>query len=105
MGAKSFEQCAGFLRIKDAKNPLDNTAVHPESYSIVEQMAKDLNCSVKELISNKSLHKELELKNYITDTIGLPTLKDILKELDKPGLDPRGKACLLYTSPSPRDRG
>ena len=92
MGAKSFEQCAGFLRIKDAKNPLDNTAVHPESYSIVEQMAKDLNCSVKELISNKSLHKELELKNYITDTIGLPTLKDILKELDKPGLDPRGKA-------------
>ncbi len=92
MGAKAFEQCAGFLRIKDAKNPLDNTAVHPESYPIVEQMAKDLNCSVKELISNKTLHKELKLQNYITDKIGLPTLKDILKELDKPGLDPRGKA-------------
>jgi len=92
MGAKSYEQCAGFLRIKDAKNPLDNTAVHPESYPIVQQMAKDLNCSVKELINNKALHKELQLTNYITDKIGLPTLKDILKELDKPGLDPRGKA-------------
>lgn len=92
MGAKAFEQCAGFLRIKDAKNPLDNTAVHPESYPIVEKMAKDLSCSVKELISNKALHKELNLTTYTTDKIGLPTLKDIVKELDKPGLDPRGKA-------------
>ncbi len=92
MGAKAFEQCAGFLRIKDAKNPLDNTAVHPESYPIVEQMAKDLNCSVKELISDKNLQKQLNLSAYTTDKIGLPTLKDIVKELDKPGLDPRGKA-------------
>ena len=91
MGAKAYEQCAGFLRIKEAKNPLDNTAVHPESYPIVEQMAKDLNCTVKELIANKQLQKEIVLSNYVTDTIGLPTLQDILKELDKPGLDPRGK--------------
>jgi len=90
MGAKAFEQCAGFLRIKEAKNPLDNTAVHPESYAIVEQIAKDLKCSVKELIGNKSLQKEIQLSQYVTETIGLPTLKDIVKELDKPGLDPRG---------------
>ena len=90
MGAKAYEQCAGFLRIKEAKNPLDNTAVHPESYAIVEQMAKDVKCSVKELIGNKSLQKEIQLSQYVTDTIGLPTLQDILKELDKPGLDPRG---------------
>ena len=78
------------MRIKEAKNPLDNTAVHPESYAIVEQMAKDVKCSVKELIGNKSLQKEIQLSQYVTDTIGLPTLQDILKELDKPGLDPRG---------------
>ena len=92
MGEKAFEQCAGFLRIHAGKNPLDNTAVHPESYPIVKQMAADLNCSVQELIDNKSLQKKLALDKYVTATIGLPTLKDILKELDKPGLDPRGKA-------------
>ncbi len=92
MGEKAFEQSAGFLRIREAKNPLDNTAVHPETYHIVQQMAKDLNTSVKELIENASLRKQINLQNYITDIVGLPTLKDILAELEKPGLDPRGKA-------------
>ncbi|MFK7809746.1 MAG: Tex family protein, partial [Saprospiraceae bacterium] len=92
MGAKAFEQCAGFLRINQAKNPLDNTAVHPESYSIVKQMAADLGTTVKELIANKDLRQQIKLNNYTTDTVGLPTLKDILKELEKPGLDPRGEA-------------
>ena len=89
MGAKAFEQCAGFLRIPGAKNPLDNTAVHPESYHIVEQMAKDLKCTVTELISNKELKKKLDLKKYVTDKVGMPTLLDIMEELDKPGRDPR----------------
>jgi uncharacterized protein len=92
MGDKAFEQAAGFLRIRDAKNPLDNTAVHPESYHIVEQMAKDLNASVEELIKNPFLRKQINLQKYVTKEVGLPTLKDILKELEKPGLDPRGKA-------------
>ena len=92
MGDKAFEQCAGFLRIKSGKNPLDNTAVHPESYAIVEQIAKDLNCSVQQLIDNKDLHKSIHLEKYVSASIGLPTLKDIIKELDKPGLDPRGTA-------------
>ncbi len=92
MGDKAFEQAAGFLRIREAKNPLDNTAVHPESYSVVKQMAKDLNCSVEELIKNESLRKQIDLKKYVTENIGLPTLTDILKELEKPGLDPRGSA-------------
>lgn len=92
MGEKAFEQSAGFLRIRDAKNPLDNTAVHPESYHIVEQMAKDLNTSVEELIKNPFLRKQINLQKYVSQTVGLPTLKDILKELEKPGLDPRGKA-------------
>jgi len=89
MGAKAFEQCAGFLRIPDGKNPLDNTAVHPESYPIVEQMANDLHCTVDELIQNKSLRTEIALDKYITPTVGLPTLNDIMKELEKPGRDPR----------------
>ena len=89
MGAKAFEQCAGFLRIPKAKNPLDNSAVHPESYHIVEQMAKDLHCTVDELIKNKELRQKIDLKRYTTDTVGLPTLTDIMQELDKPGLDPR----------------
>lgn len=89
MGAKSFEQCAGFLRIPEARNPLDNTAVHPESYSIVEQMATDLNCSVNELIASKELRQQIHLSDYVTSTVGLPTLKDILQELEKPGRDPR----------------
>lgn len=91
MGAKAFEQCAGFLRIPQANNPLDNSAVHPESYAIVEKMAKDLKCSVADLIKNKELRSQIDIKNYVTDTVGLPTLTDILQELDKPGRDPRQK--------------
>lgn len=90
MGNKAFEQCAGFLRIPNAKNPLDNTAVHPESYCIVEQMAKDLGCSVAELIANKELRKKIKPERYLTPTVGMPTLLDILQELEKPGRDPRG---------------
>lgn len=89
MGAKAFEQCAGFLRIPNGKNPLDNTAVHPESYPIVEQMAKDLHCTVNELIQDKSLRSGIVLEKYITPTVGLPTLNDIMQELEKPGRDPR----------------
>lgn len=89
MGAKTFEQCAGFLRITDSENPLDNSAVHPESYGIVELMANDLKTSVLELIQNKELKKNIELQKYITEKVGLPTLNDILQELDKPGRDPR----------------
>lgn len=91
MGAKAFEQCAGFLRIPHADNPLDNSAVHPESYAIVEKMAKDLKCSVADLIKNKDLRSQIDIKKYVTDTVGLPTLTDIMQELDKPGRDPRQK--------------
>ena len=91
MGAKAFEQCAGFLRIDGAQNPLDNTAVHPESYHIVEQMAKDLGCSVSELIAHKELRLKIQPERYLSPTVGMPTLKDILQELDKPGRDPRGQ--------------
>ena len=91
MGAKAYEQCAGFLRIPQAKNPLDNSAVHPESYPIVEQMAKDLNCTVADLIKDKELRNKIDLKKYVTETVELPTLTDILQELDKPGRDPRQK--------------
>ena len=89
MGAKAFEQCAGFLRIPQATNPLDNSAVHPESYHIVEQMANDLCCTVDELIKNKELRLKIDLQRYTTPIVGLPTLTDIMQELDKPGLDPR----------------
>ena len=89
LGDKAFEQCAGFLRIPGAKNPLDNSAVHPESYEIVEKMAKDMNCTVSELIENKSIKKGLNLQSYVTDKVGLPTLKDIMDELEKPGRDVR----------------
>ena len=89
LGAKAFEQAAGFLRINDAKNPLDNTAVHPESYSIVQQMAKDLGCEINDLINNKSLREKIDLNQYVTEDTGLPTLKDIMQELEKPGRDPR----------------
>ncbi|WFE83927.1 Tex family protein [Parabacteroides chongii] len=89
MGEKAFEQSAGFLRIQGGKTPLDNSAVHPESYPIVEKMAKDLKCTVEELITNKELKKKLDLKKYITDKVGMPTLLDIMEELDKPGRDPR----------------
>lgn len=100
MGEKAFEQCAGFLRIAEAKNPLDNSAVHPESYHIVEKMAKDLKVTVKELIENKELKKSLELNKYTSDTVGLPTLNDIVQELDKPGLDPRKKIQAFEFDPS-----
>lgn len=91
LGAKAFEQCAGFLRIPDAKNILDNSAVHPESYHVVEKMAKDLNSSVKDLINDKSLKQKVDINDYMTDNIGVATLKDILEELEKPGRDPRSK--------------
>jgi uncharacterized protein len=89
LGEKVFEQAAGFLRIREAQNPLDASAVHPESYAIVEKMAKDLQCSVKDLMSSAELRKQLDLKNYITEKVGLPTLTDIVAELEKPGRDPR----------------
>jgi len=92
LGAKAFEQSAGFLRIKNAINPLDDSAVHPESYNIVASIANDLHTSVKKLIGNKELLKTLALEKYTSKTIGLPTLKDIISELEKPGLDPREKA-------------
>ena len=92
LGSKSFEQAAGFLRIKNAKNPLDNSAVHPESYGLVSKMAKDLNTNVAEFIGHKAILAKIELKNYTSSTIGLPTLQDIRNELEKPGLDPRKKA-------------
>lgn len=89
LGAKAFEQAAGFLRINGAKNPLDNSAVHPESYAVVEKMAKDLGVTVNKLIENGSLRKSIDLKKYVTASVGLPTLTDILNELEKPGRDPR----------------
>lgn len=92
LGDKAFEQGAGFLRIKNAKNPLDDSAVHPESYVIVAKMAKDLNKNVAELIGNKELLQKIDLKKYCSETVGLPTLEDIVKELEKPGLDPRSTA-------------
>ncbi|MBK7745739.1 MAG: RNA-binding transcriptional accessory protein [Candidatus Obscuribacter sp.] len=89
LGPKAFEQSAGFLRINDAKNPLDSSAVHPESYKVVEAMAKDLGVAVADLISNAELRKRIDLNKYVTDKIGIPTLRDILQELEKPGRDPR----------------
>ncbi|MHC4761200.1 MAG: helix-hairpin-helix domain-containing protein, partial [Planctomycetota bacterium] len=89
LGSKAFEQAAGFLRIQNAENPLDTSAVHPESYCIVEKMAADLNCSVRDLMENSELRNKIVLDRYITDTVGLPTLTDIMKELTKPGRDPR----------------
>jgi uncharacterized protein len=89
LGEKVFEQAAGFLRIHEAKNPLDTSAVHPESYPIVQKMAKDLGCSVKDLMSSNELRKQLDLKAYVTEKVGLPTLTDIVAELEKPGRDPR----------------
>ncbi len=91
MGAKAFEQSAGFLRIRNAENPLDSSAVHPESYHVVEKMAGDMGCEVRELITNDSKRKEINLEKYITPVTGLPTLKDIMDELAKPGRDPRSK--------------
>ena len=92
LGAKAFEQCAGFLRIPQAVNPLDNTAVHPERYALVEQMAHDAGCDVQKLISSPETRQGIDLKRYCTAEVGLPTLTDIMEELAKPGRDPRGKA-------------
>ena len=89
LGPAAFQQCAGFLRIPGAKNPLDNSAVHPESYDIVEQMAKDQACAVIDLITNKEKRVAIDIKRYVTNEVGIPTLTDILKELEKPGRDPR----------------
>ena len=92
LGANAFEQCAGFLRIPDGRNPLDNTAVHPERYALVEQMAKDAGCTLAELIKDKERQKRVDLKRYVTAEVGIPTLTDIMHELEKPGRDPRGEA-------------
>jgi uncharacterized protein len=91
LGTKAFEQCAGFLRIRNADNPLDSSAVHPESYHVVERMAKDLGCDISELIRNEGKRKEIKLERYVTQSTGLPTLKDIMDEIEKPGRDPRSK--------------
>lgn len=91
MGDKAFQQCAGFLRIDNPENPLDNSAVHPESYSIIEKMASNLNCTVLDLMGSEKLRKQINLKDYITEDVGLPTLNDILAEMEKPGRDPREK--------------
>lgn len=100
LGDKAFEQCAGFLRIHDAKNPLDNSAVHPETYPVVEQMAKDLKCTVKDLMTSDELRKRLILKEYVTEKIGLLTLQDIMKELEKPSRDPREQLISFEFDPN-----
>jgi len=100
MGAKTFEQCAGFLRIPDSVQLLDNSAVHPESYGIVESMAKDLKMDIRDLIQNKELKKSLDLQKYITPAVGLPTLNDILQELEKPGRDPRSEIQVFEFDPN-----
>ena len=92
LGPSAFEQCAGFLRIPSARNPLDNTAVHPERYALVEQMAKDSGCTVTELIQDKERQKKIDLHRYVNAEVGMPTLTDIMRELEKPGRDPRGEA-------------
>ena len=89
LGPSAYQQCAGFLRIPDAKNPLDNSAVHPESYAVVEQMAKDCHCTVSDLINKKELREKIDIHHYVTEEVGLPTLTDIMQELEKPGRDPR----------------
>lgn len=95
LGPKAFEQCAGFLRIPDGENPLDNTAVHPENYRIVEQMAKDCKCTVTDLIKNKEKRERIDISRYVTAETGLPTLTDIMAELEKPGRDPRKGVAVM----------
>lgn len=102
LGAKAFEQCAGFIRVAASSNPLDNSAVHPESYHIVNQMAKDAGCSVEELIKSVELRSQINMERYVTDDIGMPTLFDILKELEKPGRDPRQQIKQLEFDPNVR---
>ncbi|SOC78730.1 uncharacterized protein SAMN06296241_0243 [Salinimicrobium sediminis] len=100
LGAKAFEQAAGFLRIPASENPLDNSAVHPESYSLVEKMAGDLKVPLKELVGNKELISKITPENYISDAVGLPTINDILRELEKPGVDPRKSAKVFEFDPN-----
>ena len=100
LGPSAYEQCAGFLRIPNAKNPLDNSAVHPESYKVVEQMAKDCGCKVVDLMNSQDERKKINLRSYISDSVGLPTLNDIMKELEKPGLDPRDKIEVFEFDPN-----
>ena len=100
LGPSAYQQCAGFLRIPDAKNPLDNSAVHPESYHVVEQMAKDRQCSVGDLIRNQETRAQIDLQQYVTTEVGLPTLTDIMKELEKPGRDPREQIETFEFDPS-----
>jgi uncharacterized protein len=102
LGEKSFEQAAGFLRITDAENPLDNSAVHPESYPIVETMAKDLDCKIMDLIRDKDLRSKIKLEKYVTTRTGMPTLLDIMEELDKPGRDPRQSIKVFEFDPNVR---
>ena len=102
LGEKAFEQAAGFLRIPDAKNPLDDSAVHPESYTIVEEMAKNLDCRIVDLIKDKELKQKIKIENYVTEKTGLPTLMDIMQELDKPGRDPREMIKVFAFDPNVR---
>lgn len=102
MGAKAFEQSAGFLRIQGADNPLDNSAVHPESYFIVEKIAKDLGTTIKELVKDKEIKKKIRIEKYVDDKVGIPTLKDIVDELEKPGRDPRTKIQVFEFDPNIR---
>ena len=103
LGPAAFQQCAGFLRIPDAKNPLDNSAVHPESYSVVEQMAKDCGCTISQLVGNKEQQKDIDIKRYVTQEVGLPTLTDIMHELEKPGRDPREQLEEFEFDPNVKD--
>ena len=103
LGPSAYQQCAGFLRINGAKNPLDNTAVHPESYAVVERMAKDAGCSVEQLISQPEKRHSIELRRYVTDTVGMPTLTDIMQELEKPGRDPRQQLEAFAFDPSVKE--
>lgn len=100
LGGKAYEQAAGFLRIKNAKNPLDDSGVHPESYALVDKMTKDLKTKVADIIGSKETLQKIHLNKYITETVGLPTLKDIIKELEKPGVDPRAKAKVFSFNPN-----
>ena len=100
LGPAAFTQCAGFLRIPGAKNPLDASAVHPESYKIVERMAADCGCTVAELMGDGNRRKQIDLNRYVSESVGLPTLRDIMQELEKPGRDPRGKVEAFEFDPN-----
>jgi uncharacterized protein len=103
LGPKAYEQAAGFLRVSGGKQPLDNSAVHPESYPIVEKMAKDQHCTVAELMAKKELRENVDIQRYVSDKVGLPTLQDIMQELDKPGRDPRGEAEVFEFDPNVKE--